>query len=251
MNDQDFVRAILADPGNDSVRLAYADWLEERGDPRAEYLRLDAELANPELRNRERVRLENRRLEIHVAVDPRRTIEWLEKTDGTHAECVAIDDALLAMDRRDLQRDSMRLRLDDMRGQIEPRWLALLDRPPVENCDIRFKFRCPKQWQSLTLTAESQVRFCDACRKTVYYCGTLGEARDHARQGHCVAVCSHEKRTPDDLIESRDTLFLGDLAEDELSDNDSQDFVLGGIGSIVDREENREPQERNRWWKFW
>jgi uncharacterized protein (TIGR02996 family) len=34
------VRAILASPGDDALREVYADWLEERGDPRAEYLRL-------------------------------------------------------------------------------------------------------------------------------------------------------------------------------------------------------------------
>jgi uncharacterized protein (TIGR02996 family) len=33
-----------ADPDNLTIRLAYADWLEERGDPRAEFLRVEAEL---------------------------------------------------------------------------------------------------------------------------------------------------------------------------------------------------------------
>jgi len=31
MTDADFLRAILADPEDDGPRLAYADWLEERG----------------------------------------------------------------------------------------------------------------------------------------------------------------------------------------------------------------------------
>jgi uncharacterized protein (TIGR02996 family) len=35
-----FVRAILAAPHDAAPRLMYADWLEERGDPRGEYLRL-------------------------------------------------------------------------------------------------------------------------------------------------------------------------------------------------------------------
>jgi uncharacterized protein (TIGR02996 family) len=35
-----FVRAILADPGDRVTRLVYADWLDERSDPRGEYLRL-------------------------------------------------------------------------------------------------------------------------------------------------------------------------------------------------------------------
>ncbi|VTU02371.1 Repeat-companion domain TIGR02996 OS=Singulisphaera acidiphila (strain ATCC BAA-1392 / DSM 18658 / VKM B-2454 / MOB10) GN=Sinac_4455 PE=4 SV=1 [Gemmataceae bacterium] len=36
-----FLRAICADPEDDTVRLAYADWLDENGDPdRAEFIRL-------------------------------------------------------------------------------------------------------------------------------------------------------------------------------------------------------------------
>jgi uncharacterized protein (TIGR02996 family) len=38
-----FLRAILHQPDDNTLRLVYADWLEERGDTRAEYLRLDVE----------------------------------------------------------------------------------------------------------------------------------------------------------------------------------------------------------------
>src|SRR5262245_38486286 len=45
MNQEEgFLRAIAAEPGDDTVRLVYADWLEERGDPRAEFLRLEHKL---------------------------------------------------------------------------------------------------------------------------------------------------------------------------------------------------------------
>jgi uncharacterized protein (TIGR02996 family) len=40
MSEEAFLGAILAEPGNDLPRLIYADWLEERGDPRAELLRV-------------------------------------------------------------------------------------------------------------------------------------------------------------------------------------------------------------------
>jgi len=43
--DEAFLRAILPAPEGSALRLVYADWLEERGDPRAEYLRLGARLA--------------------------------------------------------------------------------------------------------------------------------------------------------------------------------------------------------------
>jgi uncharacterized protein (TIGR02996 family) len=44
-DDEPFLRAILAAPEDTATRLIYADWLEERGDPRSEYLRLGGQLA--------------------------------------------------------------------------------------------------------------------------------------------------------------------------------------------------------------
>jgi uncharacterized protein (TIGR02996 family) len=43
-DDFSFLRAIFRRPADDGLRLVYADWLEERGDPRAGYVRLDVEL---------------------------------------------------------------------------------------------------------------------------------------------------------------------------------------------------------------
>jgi len=39
--EQEFIHAIQKNPTDDGLRLVYADWLEERGDDRAEYLRLE------------------------------------------------------------------------------------------------------------------------------------------------------------------------------------------------------------------
>src|SRR5262245_31478207 len=39
MDDVGFIQALLAAPEDLTLRLVYADWLEERGDPRGEYLR--------------------------------------------------------------------------------------------------------------------------------------------------------------------------------------------------------------------
>ena len=39
------LEAVLAQPSDDAPRLAYADWLEERGDPRGEFIRVQCELA--------------------------------------------------------------------------------------------------------------------------------------------------------------------------------------------------------------
>jgi uncharacterized protein (TIGR02996 family) len=45
MNDDAFLRAIREGPDDPARRLVYADWLEERGDARGEYLRLSCRLA--------------------------------------------------------------------------------------------------------------------------------------------------------------------------------------------------------------
>jgi uncharacterized protein (TIGR02996 family) len=47
---QQFLQAILDDPDDDALRLVYADWLEEQGDPRAEFIRLQCELEKAEYR---------------------------------------------------------------------------------------------------------------------------------------------------------------------------------------------------------
>jgi uncharacterized protein (TIGR02996 family) len=53
--DEDtFVQAILDEPESDSPRLVYADWLEERSDPRAEFIRVQCALSHRKLHLRVR-----------------------------------------------------------------------------------------------------------------------------------------------------------------------------------------------------
>ena len=42
-DDEAFIRAIMDSPGDETPRMVYADWLEERGDPRGAYLRAEQE----------------------------------------------------------------------------------------------------------------------------------------------------------------------------------------------------------------
>lgn len=44
MDEQGFLNAIRANPADDTARLVYADWLDERGDMRANLLRRECEL---------------------------------------------------------------------------------------------------------------------------------------------------------------------------------------------------------------
>jgi carbon storage regulator len=44
--EKGFLQAIVDSPGDEGLRLVFADWLEERGDPLAEFIRLRCALAN-------------------------------------------------------------------------------------------------------------------------------------------------------------------------------------------------------------
>jgi len=46
-DDEAFIRCIVDSPGDDLPRLAYADWLDDRADPRGPYLRAEHEWAKP------------------------------------------------------------------------------------------------------------------------------------------------------------------------------------------------------------
>jgi uncharacterized protein (TIGR02996 family) len=63
MTHDGFLQAILDDPDDDGLRLIYADWLEEHGDPRGEFIRVQCELARGPT-GRQRTRLENREQEL-------------------------------------------------------------------------------------------------------------------------------------------------------------------------------------------
>jgi uncharacterized protein (TIGR02996 family) len=45
MEPEALLHAIRADPDDETVRLVYADWLEEHGNPRSEFIRVQCELA--------------------------------------------------------------------------------------------------------------------------------------------------------------------------------------------------------------
>jgi len=76
MFEQDaFLRAVCENPDDDAPRLVYADWLEEHGDPRGEFIRLSCERSNlPRLDPRRRV-LTERLDELQKAYD----VVWREQ----------------------------------------------------------------------------------------------------------------------------------------------------------------------------
>src|SRR5215471_21575437 len=65
MDDANFIQPILATPEDASLRLIYADWLEERGDPRGEYLRCQCARAALPPTDRKHSALRRREKELH------------------------------------------------------------------------------------------------------------------------------------------------------------------------------------------
>jgi uncharacterized protein (TIGR02996 family) len=69
--DESFLAAISAARDDDTLRLIYADWLEERGDVRSEYLRLLSALAAlPQRQTKKRKPLQARFQQLRATIDP-------------------------------------------------------------------------------------------------------------------------------------------------------------------------------------
>jgi uncharacterized protein (TIGR02996 family) len=75
-DEKALLRAILTEPGDEVVLSVYADWLEERGDPRGEYLRLRAALNDRPRRGARE--LQDRLRSLRAVIDP----GWLPLLDG-------------------------------------------------------------------------------------------------------------------------------------------------------------------------
>ena len=174
MEETGFVRAIQAEPSNDTARLVYADWLEERGDPtataKAEFLRATVALTEPGRRKGQRQRLEQR--------------------------------------------------LQQLAADLDTAWLGVVSQLRIENCQgkqakansqrsmlISFNYLCDRRWQDMQPTEQLAVRYCDSCRESVHYCDTIMAARQHAGEGHCIAVDLGVIRRKDDLEPPR--MWLG------------------------------------------
>ena len=113
--------------------------------------------------------------------------------------------------------------------------VAVFDRPGIENCDDLFAFKCPRKWERLRAAGRADVRSCDVCRKDVYYCHTIGEARAHAREGRCVAVAQTVERLHNDLSERAPGEYCG----------------LPVLGRLRVPDDPPPVITRRPWWKFW
>lgn len=67
MTERALLQTILEQSDEDAPRLMYADWLEERGDPRGEFIRVQCELARKGLPEGRRIELEVREWQLQTA----------------------------------------------------------------------------------------------------------------------------------------------------------------------------------------
>ena len=58
-------------------------------------------------------------------------------------------------------------------------------RHEFRNCEVKFK--CPKKWDELEITADPSVRNCHECKKTVHYCRDDNELMKAILADQCVA----------------------------------------------------------------
>jgi len=79
MNDEVFLETIRQNPEDDAPRLVYADWLEEQGDIRAEFLRLEVQWAH-EKAAKTKTPISKRMEKLRAEIDPN-WVAWIERTN--------------------------------------------------------------------------------------------------------------------------------------------------------------------------
>ncbi len=77
MEEEAFLRAISAAPDDSAVRLIYADWLEDQGDPRAEFVRLQVRLREMPVEDPGRPQLQSREQQLRASCPA----YWLARLD--------------------------------------------------------------------------------------------------------------------------------------------------------------------------
>lgn len=178
MSDEDaFLKKLLENPADDTVRLVYADWLDENEQPAAalksEFLRLEAEPSSTDDR-REQIQ---GRLQFLVAdLEP----NWLAVVSKLTIE-------------------------NCPNGGTE------VSSSGVRTKKLKWKYLCPRKWEELQITSEGTVRFCTSCRQNVYYCNTIEAGRDHVEDGHCVVINLGVIRRNGDLESESELMGLLDI----------------------------------------
>jgi uncharacterized protein (TIGR02996 family) len=228
-----FLAAILERPDDDATKLVYADWLEERGDPRGEYLRLAVKMrqhrvVTPEQRQR------HDELSAELAELRTQAGRALRAGQGSSPQNRERERRVqeLEGDLADLSRQirqQVPARLQELAATLDPTWLTVVSDPVIERCGKstgegwwpRFDFVCDKSWADMRPTGDDKVRHCEACNKSVHFCDNLADAREHAAAGRCIAVDLGIIRRDRDLVPPR--MFLGRPSKEDVRESYEKD----------------------------
>jgi uncharacterized protein (TIGR02996 family) len=229
--EQSFLNAIREQPDDDARKLVYADWLEEQGDPRAEYLRLMVQVrrdraVTPEQRQR------HQELFGELADFSSRLRQARGAGGGPSRESRDLLRRLETVERQlaDLSRQMRQPASDGLKelAALDPNWLAVVSDPEVEVCGkggndwpIRFDFVCDQSWADMAPTGDDRVRHCRACSKDVHFCDNIADAREHAHAEHCIAVDLGVIRRDGDLRQRG--MFLGRPSPEDIRSSYEED----------------------------
>jgi uncharacterized protein (TIGR02996 family) len=119
--------------------------------------------------------------------------DWLEEQPDdlyrAKAEYLRLEVHVSGLPDDHPERDGFILKLREVAEGLPIEWKTAVAKVPIENCNVRWRFQCPKKWSELEETRSPDVRFCTACRKDVTYCNSVEEARRIAEEvGACVAI---------------------------------------------------------------
>jgi uncharacterized protein (TIGR02996 family) len=211
-----FVRAIADNPDDETTRLVYADWLDERGDPRGSILRLEAAA-----------------VKLH-ADHPGFASAQAELEGAWHRVEAAVPEAVA------WYRDVIAAR----KARVEI--CGRNDRRPLA---VAFTYRCPNRWESLRPTSNDHTRYCPGCGEIVFFCQTRAEVWNRAKAGQCAAVSSKVAAE----IDEGQRLILDDTligVEPALGSG----HTMGRVRPVYEPEaDDLQPERpvRRKWWKFW
>jgi uncharacterized protein (TIGR02996 family) len=206
-DEDDFLRKLSEAPTDDTIRMVYADWLDELDDEesraKARFLRVTVQLMGPI----QRVGWRRPREKELSQLAARLPTDWLAVVS--------------------------RLRVDNCgakRGGNER----------SEFYERQFDFVCDKTWDQMTPTSDPTVRLCASCQQNVHYCDTITEARKQAQYGHCVAVDLGIIRRGGDL--GPPMMMLGRVSPSELEREKERCAVDAVSREREERKRNRKAE---------